>query len=370
MAKVVVYDTDYSQVERTVEAIFQKFPFSLQDKLIFVKPNILGSYKVERGVTTHPNVVSAVVKYLKSKGARVVVGDNSGLLNLGEIEKAAKITGILEASMGCYRNIGMETSKIFLDFLPGESLTISKIIQECDLLVSLPRLKTHLVTIITGGIKNSFGFLCGAEKPKMHRRFQAFRDFSRAVTEIFAIRKPDITIMDAVTAMEGDGPNSPHLRKLDKLIASDDAVALDRVAAHMMGAQPDKVFILKYAKEKNLGETELNRIQIEGDVSPIPNFRLPRSYGIQTASNTLSERLIQWIATKEKLKVGNSKCTKCLKCYESCPYDAISLVDGYPVINTELCVKCYCCKEVCGYDAINFTQLFGFLQGLKTKKLG
>lgn len=368
-AKVAVYDTDYSQVGHAVEAVFRKFSFLLQDKLVFVKPNILGSYKVERSVTTHPNIVSAVVKYLKSKGARVVVGDNSGLLNLGEIEKAARFTGIMEASMGCYRNIGREVAKVNLDFI-GESLTISRIIQECDLLISLPRFKTHLNTIITGGIKNSFGFLCGAEKPKMHRRFQTFRDFSRAVVEIFAIRKPDLTIMDAVVAMEGDGPNSPYLRRLNKLIASTDAVALDRVVAHMMGAQAEKVFLFQYAKEKNLGETELERIEIEGDASPIPQFRLPKSYGIQTAANTFYERVIQWIAAKEKLGINKVKCIKCLKCYESCPVNAIRLDNGYPFINTELCIKCYCCKEVCGFDAIYFTQLFGILQRLKSKKPG
>lgn len=368
MVKVVVCDTDYSQVDLAVEAIFQRFTFPLKNKLIFVKPNILGSYKVERGVTTHPSIVSAVVKYLKSKCAQVIVGDNSGVLNLGEIEKAARVTGIMEASMGCYRNIGKDVTRVNLDFI-GEPITISKIVQECDFLISLPRFKTHLNTIITGGIKNSFGFLCGAEKPKMHRRFQRFRDFSRAVVEIFAIRKPDLTIMDAVIAMEGDGPNSPYLRKINKLIASTDAVALDRIVAHMMGAQAEKISLLHYAREKNLGETELDKIEIEGDASPIPNFRLPRSYGIDTTSNTLRERLLQWSAAKEKLKINLNRCTKCLNCFKNCPVSAITLNNGYPFINTDLCIKCYCCKEICGFDAIVFTKLFGFLQKLKTKKL-
>ena len=125
------------------------------------------------------------------------------------------------------------------DFLP--TVSVSRMVLEADVLISLPKFKTHGLTVITGAIKNSYGILPGAQKAKLHQAAGSPDRFHEAVVEVFRLRVPDLFILDAVVGMEGNGPASPDLREIGLILASDNAVALDSVMAFMVGCDPGRL---------------------------------------------------------------------------------------------------------------------------------
>jgi uncharacterized protein (DUF362 family)/ferredoxin len=365
-SKVFIQEADYSTVAKAIDRIFQDFPLEIKNKLVWVKPNILADSSPEMAVTTHPAVVKAVVNYLRKGGARVVVGDNGGARAYGANERAARRTGIMEASQNCYKNIGQEVKTVLLPWPQKEEITISKIAQDCDLMISLPKLKTHLVTMFTAGIKNSFGMLAGTSKMDMHRKYPAFNDFSAVVAGIYNLRKPDLLILDAVVCMEGDGPNCPSLRTCNRILASNDAVSMDAVAARMIGADLKYVPMVTSAVKMNFGTADFSNMEIIGEITSIPRFVLPRTYGIKNPTTSFINLIIHHIITTERLRVSGKKCISCQRCFENCPVQAIEMRD-HAFIHQEKCILCYCCKEICPVHAVEFTGAYGILQKICQK---
>lgn len=365
-SKVLIQEADYSAVPMVIQKIFQEFPLEVKNKLVWVKPNMLTDTSPEKSVTTHPSIIKAVVNYLLKGGARVVVGDNGGARTYGANERAAQRSGIIEASYGCYKNIGVEVESAFLYLPHQEEVTISKIVRECDIMISIPKLKTHLATILTAGIKNSYGILAGSSKMDLHRKFPSFEAFSAVVAEVYNLRKPDLLILDGVVCMEGDGPNCTSLRKGNFIMASNDAVSMDVIAAKILGADIKYIPMITYAAAKKMGVADFPEIEIIGEIKRLADFVLPRTYGKQNAKATLKERLIYHICTTERLKVSRVKCISCGKCYENCPVGAIKMKDK-AFIDQKRCILCYCCKEICPVHAVEFTSAYGIMQKVYQK---
>jgi uncharacterized protein (DUF362 family)/Pyruvate/2-oxoacid:ferredoxin oxidoreductase delta subunit len=346
-----------------VDKVFEHFPNSWAGKKVLVKPNILGPFKPEKAVTTHPSLVRAVVRRLKLLGAQVTVGDNSGVRSYGCNERAARIAGIIDASEGCYKNIGQYSAKVKIDEL---DIAVSRDILDCDIYISLPKFKTHMSTIITGGIKNNYGIVVGQQKTRFHSLFSRYEDFARMVVDIFAIRPPDLLIMDAVVGMEGDGPNTPHLRNINKLVAADNAVAMDTIICHMMGISAEDVPLMRLARIRQLGPVSLDQINIEGELIRLDNFRLPLTFKKLRAADSLAFVILYRLVGRGKLYIDPKRCTGCLLCVRACPQNAIkvdrSVNDGKPVLDTSKCILCFCCKEVCENNAIILRGAFALLQ--------
>ena len=144
------------------------------------------------------------------------------------------------------------------------TVSLSRIVLEADIIISLPKFKTHGLTVITGAIKNSYGFLPGAQKAKLHKAAGSPERFHELVVEVFRLRVPDLFLVDAVVGMEGNGPASPDLRDIGLILASDNAVALDAVMATMMGCEPGRLRFLQKAKEAGLGDYDLSRLKSSG----------------------------------------------------------------------------------------------------------
>lgn len=356
---VYIQDTDYAGVDRAIENIFKKFPIDVKEKLVWVKPNMIGNFAPERHATTHPAVISAIVKKLFSLNAKVVVGDNSGIQNMLSDLVTATRTGIFEASQGRFRNISDEVVYKKLGSNFGEIIAVSKIIGDCDIMISVPKMKTHLQTLLTGAIKNSYGIVVGAQKPRLHMKYPNFEDFAGLVAEIYNIRRPDLVIMDAVYVMEGDGPNCFDTRRLNKIIASTDGVALDHCVAKIMGMDANRIPLLKYCVEKRFGSPTY---ELQGDDDKvIKDFKLPRTYYKFKAKNSLKDSLVYHFVTGKRIVIDKRICSMCKKCLDVCPVGAISWEDG-PVIDSERCILCFCCKEICDTGAIAFAKRYIYAQ--------
>ncbi len=352
MSKVLIHPATYEKVRQAVDRAFEVFPLALQGKKVLIKPNVLRAATAAEGITTHPAVLRAVVDKVETLGpAAIVVGDNPGLFDYGANEASFQKTGLMEAAKGYYQNIGNEAQSVAFrpDFLPAVSL--SRIVLEADIIISLPKFKTHGLTVITGAIKNSYGFLPGAQKAILHKAAGSPERFHELVVEVFRLRVPDLFLVDAIVGMEGNGPASPDLRDIGLLLASDNAVALDGVMAVMMGCEPGRLRFLQKAKELGLGDYDLNSIEVLGDLPHLANFKLPPLGGEAIMQNETIQGLIHG-RTVLRPQADPELCTACGNCIEHCPVAALSLDGSLPQVDADTCITCFCCQEICTEKAI------------------
>lgn len=350
--KVLILDcADYDSVEDRINKVFEEFPLEWAGKNVLMKPNMLSARPPEQAVTTHPTIIKATTKWLLDAGAEVIVGDNSAATGRGENERCAQNSGIADAALGCYRNISNSGVAIDVKSRFTDKLVVSKEILDAEVLVSLPKFKTHALTQITGAIKNMFGILVGGEKPRMHAAAWGYKNFIEALVDIYQIRPPDLSIMDAVVGMEGNGPSAGYVRPIGKILASDNAVALDAVMVTMMGKRPEKIHLLKYAHERGLGEIDVSKLDIMGELKPLKHFRMPSTFLCHLAGGLANNKLARYIMDR-KPAIISGECKSCGVCVESCPVKAMSMGKNIPEISYKDCIRCYCCQELCPSNAI------------------
>jgi len=352
MSKVIISNVENNEISEIIKNVFEIFGVEdkVKDKKVLVKPNILGPFPPERGVTTDPRVISAIVQELrKCKPKEIIVGDNSGSIHFDPL-KIAKITGILDASDGCYSNIARKVLKVNVESKFIDTLFISRIVKEADYIINVPKFKTHMLTTITGAIKNMFGIIPGGKKAQLHTLNRSIYEFAELVIDIYQIRIPDLNIMDAIIGMEGAGPTNGKTRIINKIISSDNGISLDTVMADMMGLKPNTVELLQIAKERNLGETDISKIIIDGELKVISEFKTPKNGLLRK----IIEAVVPHIFDLNKVipVIDHNKCKICKKCIEVCPVSAMNLTDKFPKADRKVCISCFCCDEHCPYGAI------------------
>ena len=356
MSKVMIHPATYDSVQPAVDRAFELFPVKLQGKKVLIKPNLLRASEAKEGIVTNPAVLRAVVDKVETLGpASIVVGDNPGIFNYGANEASFKQTGLMEAAKGYYQNIGNDSQRV--DFNPDflSSVSISRIILEADIIISLPKFKTHGLTVVTGAIKNSYGFLPGAQKAKLHKAAGSPVRFHEMVVDVFRLRVPDLFIVDAVVGMEGNGPASPDLRDIGLVLASDNAVALDSVIATMMGLEPGRLRFLQKAKEVGLGDYDLSSIEIIGELKQLPNFKLPPLSGEAISANPAIQDFML-SRTMMRPQADPELCTACGTCVDQCTAAALTMGDNnLPQVDADSCITCFCCQELCPEKAMTLS---------------
>jgi uncharacterized protein (DUF362 family)/Pyruvate/2-oxoacid:ferredoxin oxidoreductase delta subunit len=348
----MIHPATYDNVQPAVERAFALFPLDLEGKKVLIKPNVLRGSAAEEGVVTHPAVLRAVVEEVeRRRPATIVVGDNPGVFGYGDNEACFRKTGLMEAAKGYYRNIGNDPRKTAFnpDFM--SEVVLSQAVLDADVIISLPKFKTHGLTVLTGAIKNSYGMLPGAQKARLHRAAGTPQRFQEAIVEVFALRVPDLFIMDAVVGMEGNGPASPDLRDIGLVLASDNAVAMDAVMAYMAGCEPAQLPFLQKAAEMGLGDFDLANIRLDGSLRRIPDFKLPPLGGGAIAGNQAVREFLH-SRTLLRPKADPSLCTACGTCVEQCPAGALVMHKDLPQVSAGECITCFCCQELCPEKAI------------------
>ena len=352
MSKVMIHPANYENVRDAVHRAFELFPIELQGKSVLIKPNVLRASQPAEAIVTNPAVLRAVVEKVETlKPASITVGDNPGLFNYGANEQTFMESGLTEAACGHYKNIGNDAQTVDFnpEFMP--KVSVSRIVLEVDVIISLPKFKTHGLTVMTGGIKNSYGFLPGAQKARLHRAAGGPERFHEMLIDVFRIRVPDMFLVDAVVGMEGNGPACPDVRDIGLILASDNAVALDAVMATMMGLEPGRLRFLQKAKEVGLGDYDLNSIEIIGELKQLPDFKVPLLGGEAIIHNKPVQELLH-SKTLLRPQANPDWCTGCGTCVDQCPVSALSMCDQVPEVDPESCITCFCCQEICPEKAM------------------
>ncbi len=353
--KVMIADADYSEasMDSVVERALDAYAPDLSGKSILVKPNILAQFKPERGATTNPALVKAVVKALKKRNPKkIMVGDNPGATAFGINEKCAKMTGILDAAGDCYVNL-MERPKVVDIGSPYlETVNISSEFFECDYFINLPKLKGHCHAYMTGCVKNLYGMCVGAEKARLHVIGKDPRRFAEVLVDVYSTRMPDLHIMDAVVAMEGSGPTNGPLVDVGKVLAGTNGFTLDAVCAKMVGYDIDYIKTLVIGQERGHWSGDVSAIELDGEIPIIEKFKPPSTFQ-RLSSYSVFSRFISPFNSRLP-KIDKKKCKKCGLCAGHCPISACVFTKGeVPTIDKKECIKCYCCQEFCPHDAIS-----------------
>lgn len=352
MSSVMILPATYEDVQQAIDRAFEIFPLNLKSKKVLIKPNVLRASEANEAIVTHPAVLRAVVERVESmEPASIVVGDNPGVFSYGANEESFRKTGLMDAAKGYYRNIGTDSQKINFNAEYMSTVSLSRAVLEADIIISLPKFKTHGLTVMTGAIKNSYGFLPGAQKARLHKAAGSPARFHEMIVDVFRLRVPDLFLVDAVVGMEGNGPASPELRDIGLILASDNAVALDAVIATMMGCDPARLGFLRKAKNMGLGDFDLDTIEIIGQLKPLPDFKLPPLGGEAIMHNEAMQAFLHK-PTLLRPRADVERCTGCGACIEQCPVSALSMNGEYPIADPEICIRCFCCQEICPEKAM------------------
>jgi len=232
----------YGAVSRGLDLIGGIACFVRKGEKIVLKPNVLLGAGPEKCVTTHPAVFKAVGRILKDAGVDVLCGDSPGFMI--RIGPAMQKTGLQKAAS--------ELDILLADFEEGKTVThkaallssrfvIANGVLDSDGLVSLPKLKTHGLTRMTGAIKNQFGCIPGLLKAQYHVKMPDPFNFAAMLVDLTAFIRPRLYVMDAVVAMEGNGPSGGTPRRVNAILLSGDPIALDSIACKIINLDPEIV---------------------------------------------------------------------------------------------------------------------------------
>ena len=332
-------------------------------KNVLLKPNILMDAVPEKAITTHPVFLEAVIRLVTEWGAsRILVGDSPGLQGPNF---TARLSGL--------REIALKNNAEWVDFSKNKTemeipdgkicrhFTLTKAVNDADVIISLPKLKTHQFMLFSGTIKNNFGLIPSVAKSTFHVKYASQEAFASMLVDLNLLVKPAYAFMDAVIGMEGPGPSGGSPRQTGLVLASSNILALDIAACSIMGYPAEKIPTNKDAMDrqfwlKDFSEVEYPLLKPEevriGDFKKVP-FRKPRRRII----DILTFKFLR--SAKENLqpRINHKLCVRCGDCAKICASGALYFSGQGNSKQIELdsnkCICCYCCHEICPEKAID-----------------
>ncbi len=319
-------------------------------KNVVIKPNLLAKRAPEAAITANPLLVELAAAYFVKRGANVTIADSPGGLYLPKLlERLYETTGMRHAAenSGARLNLDITSEK------SGE-FTIIKPLLEADLVVSIGRLKTHMLANMTAAVKNLFGSIPGAKKAEYHAKYPDKRDFCDMLVRLCMENAPQVNIMDAVVCMEGNGPASGTLKRVGALSGSANPFSLDLLLCHLMGFTPEDVETVALSIEKGLCPKTVGELNVIGArlSEYATKFKRPKASRDAGLLKLLPKTVAARLKKEKKPVILEKKCIGCGECVRSCPQETMELINKKAVIHRENCIKCYCCQELCPQKAV------------------
>lgn len=359
-------DYDAAKVQQAVNDCFEAVP-QLKEKLfkgakVLIKANLLMRKNPEDAVTTNPAVIEAIVRYLQGLGCVPIIGDSPGgpfnEWNLKGVYKAAGMTAVAEKT-GCQLNFDVSVANVENHKAKLlKTMQIIKVVEDVDFVISAAKLKTHGMMTYTGAVKNLFGVIPGIIKAEYHFKMNNTANFAEHLVDICQYVEPDLSIIDGVDGMEGDGPSAGVKRHVGLILASENPYALDVVASDIAGIDASLIPTIVAAEKRGLCSSKIKDIKILGvprDEISIEPFVLPTSINVNFVGGRVPKFMEKMVTTtfRPKPVFDHSKCVGCGDCKRSCPPDIIKMVDGKPVPDLDKCIRCFCCHELCPVKAVD-----------------
>ena len=360
---------DYGQsLEEKIEKAFDAL--QVWDKIrpgmkVVLKPNLVMSSKPEQAIITHPAFTAAVGKCVQKAGGRVVIAESPGGPYTPAAMKAMfRATGYRDMAEACGFTLYTDCKSREVTLPQAKrcrELSVVEPFLDRDYLINLPKLKTHSMVGFSGAVKNLFGTVPGLQKPELHCRFPEREPFSEMLCDLCHFLGPDLSLMDGIWAMEGNGPTGGQRRDLHVIAGSESPWALDVAAASLVGLEPEKITMLREGHERGYGPLDLSELELVGD--PMETLLAPDFLKAEASSTDFIDRLPKFLRPAAKKlatpypRIDKKRCVGCGKCAESCPQHTISLRDGKAVIRYQNCIRCFCCHEMCPKHVVQIKRL-------------
>lgn len=344
---------------------------------VLLKPNMLSIESAGSPVITHYNVFEAVIRIIKDYSSKISFGDSPGF---GDSRKAAERSGLMQVAekYGVKFEDFTESVHVALDkSILCRSWNVARAPYEADVLITLPKLKTHAMAYFTGAVKNQFGCIHGTQKAEWHTRMPEAHNFCKMLLDLNTLVNTSFAILDGIIAMEGNGPKNGAPHRMDTLIMGSSVTAVDSVAVRLIGYDnPLDTPVLKEAYDSKWGAVIPEEIEVLGEKiedMKAKNFKLCRkSQGFYFVNHEVANFLKDMVAPNPSLIAD--KCVGCSRCSEVCPRkpDVITMVNVNgkltPKWNMKKCIRCFCCQELCPAGAIETTyKTLGKIFGLNKR---
>ncbi len=260
-----------SDLERCLALLGGAARFAKRGDRVLIKPNFGVPRPPESAVITDPELVFALADLFLANGARVTIGEScvtgfelAKVFEALDVPARAAKRGI--ALVDLRRDRWVELA--IPDSLVLTSVRVARSALEADLIVNVPKMKTHVETTVTLALKNIKGLLVGNEKARLHQLDAPVPDLNAleaAVADLNAVIPPTLNVIDGIVAMEGGGPMEGQPVAMGVLVAGDNRVAVDVVACDLMGIDPATVQHLSLAAKRGLGPATPAEVEVLGD---------------------------------------------------------------------------------------------------------
>ncbi len=221
---------------------------------VLIKVNFITTMKWDTGATTDPIVVEALIQRLKKLPIEVyVVESDASMTNADKAFEATGMAALCDKYDVPHLNLRHVEDKVKIKIPNGDalkSINVPRIVTE-SAIISAAKMKTHMATKVTLGMKNMFGLLPDKFKFKYHAM-----GISKVIVDINTVLKPHLTVVDAFVAMEGKGPTDGTPIKMNLIVAGKDPVATDATCARLMGFNPHDISHIRNAQQKGLGSID------------------------------------------------------------------------------------------------------------------
>ncbi len=313
---------------------------------VLIKPNLLAPARPEQAITTHPLVVKAAAEYVLEKGGKARVSDSSAM---GSFEKTVSVCGIKEALQGMPVALcPLDASRVVRTEGKFGAIELSAGALDADVILNLPKLKTHTQMGLTLAVKNLFGCVVGMRKPEWHYRVGENKElFAELLVTLYTVLRPSLNLIDGILGMEGAGPGTGGApREMRLLMGSADALSLDMAVCGLVGMAPFSLLTNRAALAMGLN----GDFEISGNMPEIRDFVIPDTKDLLFGPRFLQGFLRRHITGRPKNI--DETCQYCLECLKICPSGAIANPGRRLRFDYEKCIRCYCCLEVCPHGAI------------------
>lgn len=363
------YEEVYQGIEQSFNNIGGVSPYFKSGSKVVLKVNLLLAKKPERATTTNPVFVAALAKYLIEKGMHVLIADSpGGPFNELLLQRVYRSTGMVEASKISGAELNYNLNSKTIDFPDGKvvkKITVMECLTDADAVISVAKLKTHVMAKYTGAVKNMFGAIPGLLKVEYHLNMPHIAEFSDMLVDVCQAVNPRLSFIDGIVGMEGDGPSAGNPKFVGAILAGPSPYHLDLAASSIVGINPLDIPTIQRAIERGLSVDNVNKLNLIGE--PLATyqaikFKSPPVGGFDFLNHNKVPYWMQRVILpmlKDKVTFDKKKCISCGDCIANCPPKVIVFDrDGFPVVKEDKCIRCFCCHELCPVEAIKIKRPF------------